>query len=277
MKYKVGDRVKCIKKIDCIKVGYKGTVIDGASDESICVEFDEFIGGHSRCGKGKSGHCWWLDGTVHVKKIPLITSKIVITTDGAETLARLYEDGKVVKSATAKCAPEFDFNIGARLAFDRLIGEEKTSEKWRVVHRPVRVGDSIRLKETIFTFNRVGDILKVANVSNSLASVKACDHPQNTDAYSDYLWHYPSWCYEVIESCTAEKKEQYYNGKVVCVKAGEIYAYTAGKIYEFKDGNVKNDNGFPALCERIKTLDEWHKKHSYWAEFIPLVEEKKGE
>ena len=218
------------------------------------------------------GRWCWVD-----EMFESVARKIVITTDGNETLARLYEGNKVVKSATAKCAPddEFNFNTGARLAFDRLIGEEKTAEKWRVVHRPARVGDYIRIKRTNFSFNEIGDILKVAEVNEHYVSVKACDHPRDTRSYSNYLWHYPHHYYEVIEPCTAEKKEEYYNGKVVCVKAGKVFAYTVGKIYEFKDGNVINDNGGNALIEPIKTLDEW--EHSNWAEFIPLVEETKGE
>lgn len=53
---------------------------------------------------------------------PVCNAKIVITTDGKETLARLYEDGNVVKKATARCSPndEFDFSVGAKIAFERL-------------------------------------------------------------------------------------------------------------------------------------------------------------
>lgn len=64
--------------------------------------------------------------------------KIVITTDGKETLARLYESGKVTKIAKAICSPddEFDFQIGAKTAFDRLF-KSKTKpvegEMYRVV------------------------------------------------------------------------------------------------------------------------------------------------
>lgn len=56
--------------------------------------------------------------------------KIVITTDGKETLARLYEDNKVVKTASAKCSPsdEFNFETGAKIAFDRLVVEEPKIE-----------------------------------------------------------------------------------------------------------------------------------------------------
>lgn len=53
-----------------------------------------------------------------------IQSKIVITTDGKTTIAKLYEGKKVVKTAEAKCSPEdeFNFNIGAAIALERLVG-----------------------------------------------------------------------------------------------------------------------------------------------------------
>lgn len=55
-------------------------------------------------------------------------NKIVITTDGNKTLARLYENNEVVRIAEAKCSPEdtFDFETGAKLAFERLM--EKKDE-----------------------------------------------------------------------------------------------------------------------------------------------------
>ena len=51
-------------------------------------------------------------------------NKIVITTDGNKTLARLYENNEVVRTAEAKCSPNFE--TGAKLAFERLI--EKKDE-----------------------------------------------------------------------------------------------------------------------------------------------------
>ena len=55
-------------------------------------------------------------------------NKIVITTDGNKTLARLYENNEVVRTAEAKCSPEdtFDFETGAKLAFEQLM--EKKDE-----------------------------------------------------------------------------------------------------------------------------------------------------
>lgn len=60
--------------------------------------------------------------------------KIVITSDGKTTTAKLYEhiDGKrVVKSATALCSDddEFNFLTGARIAVDRLLGDKVTPSK----------------------------------------------------------------------------------------------------------------------------------------------------
>lgn len=62
--------------------------------------------------------------------VPYNDYKIVITTNGAETLARLYDGKKVVKTATAKCSPNdtFDFETGAKLAFARLMETQSAAE-----------------------------------------------------------------------------------------------------------------------------------------------------
>lgn len=60
-------------------------------------------------------------------------NKIVITSDGEKTLARLYDGKKVVKTTTAKCSPadKFSFETGAKIAFERLFdGEEKEEQKY---------------------------------------------------------------------------------------------------------------------------------------------------
>lgn len=129
MKFKVGDRVKVIKSNYCTGAdkGLIGTVV--GKYHGYAVEFDKaYIFTHS-C----SGVCPKRNGRFYGEsELELISleQKIVITTDGKETLARLYEGNKVIKSATAKCNPEdtFDFKVGAKIAFDRLVGEEKVIE-----------------------------------------------------------------------------------------------------------------------------------------------------
>lgn len=133
MKYKVGDKV-IIRSWGDMK---KQFGIDCTGDIRARVCFVKSM--RQYCGKEMTIRGMTNEGNYMMNGSPFIFSedtfeknhsqKIVITTNGTETLARLYEDGKVVKSATAKCSDEdeFDFNIGAKLAFDRLI--ENTAEK----------------------------------------------------------------------------------------------------------------------------------------------------
>lgn len=132
MKFKVGDKVRAIKCIAYAKVGALGTVIGAYMRDNVqhfCVEFDENIGGHDGNGikgaRGKKGHCWWFVKNDAFEKIN--NQKIVITSDGKETLARLYDGKKVIKTATAQCSPDdtFDFKTGAMLAFERLMNDGK--------------------------------------------------------------------------------------------------------------------------------------------------------
>lgn len=57
---------------------------------------------------------------------PASNNKIVITTDGKVTTASLYNGKEKIKTAKSSCHPEdtFDFNTGAKIAFDNLIKEE---------------------------------------------------------------------------------------------------------------------------------------------------------
>lgn len=133
MKYNIGDRVvitrDAIDGNSNIIVGMFGTIIDTHNiPKEWCVEFDEYIDGHSNNSSlrtGKRGHCWWVHEN-DIRPSPTETEKIVITSNGKDTIAKLYKDNKLVKKAIAKCSPDdkFDFNTGARIAFDRLIGEE---------------------------------------------------------------------------------------------------------------------------------------------------------
>ena len=135
--FKVGDRVKCIKGYfgkEAI-VGMVGTVVD-VFYNGITVQFDKYIKGHNGANdkgesKGKDGYCWnffnELFGNVNEYLIPYKDNrKIVITTDGKTTTAKSYENGKLNKTARAKCSPqdEFDFETGAKLALERVFGFE---------------------------------------------------------------------------------------------------------------------------------------------------------
>ena len=131
-KFKIGDRVKCTHVVDknIIILNKIGTIIE-IDCGLIGVEFDEWIHGHGCNHKGKIGYCWWCEESDLVKVV--CSDKIVITTDGKTTTAKMYDGKEVVKTAIAKCSPEdeFDFETGAKIAFDRLfVKPEKKSFDW---------------------------------------------------------------------------------------------------------------------------------------------------
>lgn len=189
MKYKVGDKVRVVNVKDHRKY-YNGKEF---TIKTVCPNGHTSLstkGTHYGVGEP------WIFLENELEPVFVKNKKIVITSDGVETLARLYENGKVVKKATAKCNPEdtFDFNVGAKLAFERLTEP------------------------------------------------------------------------------AAEKKEEYYNGKVVCVKANSNPGiYTAGKIYQFVDGRFVDDTGVEMpRRSRMKDFKEWQKYSS--SEFIEIKE-----
>lgn len=199
--------------------------------------------------------------------------KIVIITDGRETHARLFDGNKVIKSAIAKCSPDdtFDFGIGAKLAFKRLMKEEK--DEWRVVDRNPKVGDYIRLVgEVSFGFDRVGDILKVDQVKETTGAVYVLgkNHPRDT-AEPDWPWFYTRKEFEVVERVGEKKVEEpkYYNGKVVCVQC-DNNDYTVGKVYEFKDGTLVDDYGHVRYTDGLRIKHPSEIVNIY--KFIPYVE-----
>ena len=133
--FKIGDRVIVSKECICdgklFTKGMTGKVVGVRRDNLTACEFDKNIKGHDAMGLGRNGHCWWLDSD-DLQPASAETKKIVITSDGKETLARLYDGNKVIKKAVAKCSPddEYDFGKGAEIAFDRLMGRESKVSKY---------------------------------------------------------------------------------------------------------------------------------------------------
>ena len=67
--------------------------------------------------------------------------------------------------------------------------------------------------------------------------------------------------------------DEYYSGKVVCVKSNFETGFIVGKIYEFKYGCVETDIGIKmTLNNGIKNLNEWNNNEHFPAKFISLVE-----
>ena len=131
MKYKVGDKVRIVSKWGkcCFQnpsgkmdkwLGKVMTVRDAG------VAFCRMVEDSTENG----GYGWfWTENCIAGLACE---KKIVITTDGTETLARLYDGKKVVKTTTAKCSPDdkFSFETGAKIAFERLIDYAEKEPKY---------------------------------------------------------------------------------------------------------------------------------------------------
>lgn len=92
-----------------------------------------------------------------------------------ETIVIYRKDNKIIaldkstgEKAEARCHPadDFDFHIGARIAFERLTGTEKKSVV-KEVKRPAKVGERIKIVDAhptaCETFYKNGDVFIVMN------------------------------------------------------------------------------------------------------------------
>lgn len=127
MKYKVGDKVRIVSKWEG---GFSQGSVDAWLGKVMTIKkvFKDFTGMTMYNMEEDNGKWAWnntdIEGLACEKKI-------VITSDGEKTLARLYDGKKVVKTATAKCSPDdkFDFETGATIAFDRLFEKYEKKEE----------------------------------------------------------------------------------------------------------------------------------------------------
>jgi hypothetical protein len=91
--------------------------------------------------------------------------KIVITTDGKTTTARLFNGKELIRKAEAKCSPDdtFDFMVGAKLAMERLEEPVTAPEKKFTPHLELRgehygnIGEKTNYKDAIGRELRIGD------------------------------------------------------------------------------------------------------------------------
>ena len=150
MRFKVGDKVRVRRDLEAGKRYY----MDDKKESDIFMfgmkeflgEIVTIIGLFCEMYKIKDSEYVWTDEMFE----PVCNNKIVITTDGMETVAKLYDGKKIIKRATAKCSPndEFNFETGAKIAFERLI-EETFAEEKPVEKKPklkIEVGKRYMLK-----------------------------------------------------------------------------------------------------------------------------------
>jgi hypothetical protein len=130
---------------------------------------------------------------------------------GSETIVIYRNDNKVValdkstgEKAEAKCNPadEFDFRTGAKLAFNRLMGEDvKPDNGVREVKRKAKVGEYIKIVDAqhwMITYKN-GDIFKVIYTSKHGVVIEKDGEPVTA------AWHIE---YVVLENYKPEEKAQ---------------------------------------------------------------------
>lgn len=191
---------------------------------------------------------------------------------GSETIVIYRKDNKVIaldkstgEKAEANCNPadEFDFRTGAKLAFNRLMGEDvKPDNGVREVKRKAKVGEYIKIvdaKPFLIPYEN-GEIFRVIGVKNSTCdvenSVKRC-----------FVWHRE---YVVLENYKPEKepekKDEICVGDTVKVtdtgKQYNLYGTWSGLLgYEqnfVRGSDVSKDDEYKVL--RIKKHDYMSKR-----------------
>lgn len=201
-KFKVGDRVKVNKNtvtLNIRTVGECGTVKKLLTDNYYLVEFDKFVGGHDCKGFAKDGYGW----NCAEDALDLVKRQ-------NETIVIYRNDNKVValdkstcERAEAKCNPadEFDFRTGAKLAFNRLMGDDvKPDNGVREVKRKAKVGEYVKIVYAMPCLipYKNGDIFKVNCVTELGCICKKSE-------VNVGLWHRE---YVVLENYKPEKEPE---------------------------------------------------------------------
>lgn len=258
-KFKVGDRVKVKKNtvtLNIRTVGECGTVKELLTDNYYSVEFDKFVGGHDCNGFAKDGYGW-----------NCAEDALDLVKHQNETIVIYRNDNKVValdkstgKKAEANCNPadEFDFRTGAKLAFNRLMGEDvKPDNGVREVKRKAKVGEYIKIvdaKPFLIPYEN-GEIFRVIGVKNA-----TCEVENSVKRF--YAWHRE---YVVLENYKPEKepekKDEICVGDTVKVTDTgmqyNLYGTWSGILgYEqnfVRGSNVSKDDEYKVL--RIKEHD----------------------
>lgn len=152
-KYKVGDVVET-------RFG-KGEIKEfEESNSTYLVYHYDWNRGHNNLGQYTGDHCWFFKEE-DIKPATKEEEQITITRHGDKVVAKFGE-----KVGVAKCSPEdeFNFEVGAKLALERLF---ETPSTYKEVEREAEVGEYIKIKwpwGAGVDYKR-GDIFKVRKVA----------------------------------------------------------------------------------------------------------------
>lgn len=154
-KFNIGEKVKVLGNSGCADIGYIFDMKRYSGDISEITSF-RFYGNHRVCYRLKNIPYDWDESLLEAAN----KNKVVITTDGTTTRAAMYDGHKLIREAKAICSKEdvFDFETGAKIAFERLTAKPAVKAKPKKELKP--------LNTKIFVLDGAGTSLKTAHVYN---------------------------------------------------------------------------------------------------------------
>ena len=232
-KFKVGDRYKS---------GY-------FADNDAVIEITEISGGtvFYKDVVGESiGLKHFQIGSIFSAALEKVDTTIVIYRNDNKVVAL---DKSTGEKAEAKCNPadEFDFRTGAKLAFNRLMGEDvKIDNGVREVKRKAKVGEYVKIVDAhhYLIHYKNGDIFKVISTSKPGVVIEKDGTPVTS------AWHRE---YVVLENYKPEEKAQEENENEIHV--GDMVEVThRGHCYSTYDtwsglGNYRQNFVYEASVE----------------------------
>lgn len=232
-KFKVGDRYKS---------GY-------FADNDAVIEITEISGGtvfYKDVVGERIGLKHFQIGSIFSAALEKVDTTIVIYRNDNKVVAL---DKSTGEKAEAKCNPadEFDFRTGAKLAFNRLMGEDvKIDNGVREVKRKAKVGEYVKIVDAhpyLIPYKN-GDIFKVISTSKPGVVIEKDGTPVTS------AWHRE---YVVLENYKPEEKAQEENENEIHV--GDMVEVThRGHCYSTYDtwsglGNYRQNFVYEASVE----------------------------
>ena len=267
---KVGDRVKVIilefadKRDTDLRINDTGIIVElniqGTSVHK--VRFDRPIACTACNYDSATGAYGMFEWQLEVVK----NECIVIYRKDREVIAL---DKRTGNKAVAKCHEDdtFDFDTGAKLAFERLtgvipfepkaefsVGDKVVIKSWEQLKKEFGVkkhfgGEHIPCK---YAFAE-----RMKHYCGEIATITGI---HGVKIYLDFENHCNSADYVFSTDMVVKLDKRYYTGKVVCTdNSHNVNAYTEGKTYQFINGKMINDKRDVVPYSPVKTFEEWER------------------
>lgn len=264
MNYKVGDKVRIVDhwNDDCCQSA------DGEMDKWLGKVMT--IASMTSWGsyRMKEDNCRWSWNDYAIAGLAEdVEEKIVITHNKKDTIARYYKDGKCVRKAAAHCHKDddFDFNEGARRAFNRLVDMIDLGPKVNAAIPQFQIGDRVEYHPKDIS-DYLSSKLKEGEAGTIIAINVVSDWILYLVKFDDSYCPAGVWVKETL----LKKRPKYYTAKIVCVDNYHLPQWQVGKIYHVTDGKLENDD-VPS-CENKRYMGLREINNTHFAQFIEVVE-----